>query len=219
MNKKFFYRIIAVAALVFGISSLSVAGVISGSAHDFSTDDWSGGRICIACHAPHHTDTTVNDAPLWNHEVTAQAYTLYSSATLDATIGQPGGLSKLCLSCHDGTVAIDSFGGNAGATFVSGDSNLGSTLNDDHPIGFTYDAALASADGSLHPVNTAVTVGSAGQTKSGTIQSVLLFNDQMECSSCHDVHNTFTASGPGDEENLVRITQAGSNLCLSCHNK
>ena len=216
MNIRAIRLTIIAGAFISGISSVAVAGQITGSDHDFTGESWSGGRICIACHAPHHTDTSVNDAPLWNHAVTAQTYTLYNSATLDAAVGQPGGLSKLCLSCHDGTVAIDSFGGTVGTTFVSGGSNLGAALSDDHPIGFTYDAALATTDGSLHPVTTPVTIGSGGQTKSGTIQSVLLFNDQMECSSCHDVHNTFTADSGVD---LVRITQTGSAMCLACHNK
>ncbi len=195
----------------------AIGGQITGSAHDFTANAWSGGRICIACHAPHHTDTSVTDAPLWNHDVTAQAYTLYNSATLDATVGQPSGLSKLCLSCHDGTVAVDSFGGVTGTNFVSAPSNLGAALNDDHPVGFTYDAALASADGALHdPSSQNATIGSGGQTKSGTIDAVMLFNGKMECSSCHDVHNTFTADAGAK---LVRISQAGSAICLACHNK
>lgn len=208
----------AVASLALMMTAASTqAGQISGSAHDFSTESWAGGRICIACHAPHHTDTTTTDAPLWNHEVTAASYTLYSSATLDASVGQPGGLSKLCLSCHDGTVAVNSFGGTTGTEVVSGRDNLGVALNDDHPIGFIYNSALASTDGSLHdPSAIQATIGSGGQTKTGNIQDVLLFNDRLECSSCHDVHNTFTADS-GDM--LVKITQSGSLMCLACHDK
>lgn len=215
-------RIKSVCRNVLGAALLAfahapMAGQITGSAHDFSGDAWSGGRICIACHAPHHTDLTTTDAPLWNHEVSAATYTLYSSATVDASMGQPGGLSKLCLSCHDGTVAIDSFGGASGGTNVTGTSNLGTNLQDDHPIGFTYDDALATTDGSLHaPSSTNVTIGAGGQTKAGTLQSVMLFNDKMECSSCHDVHNTFTADGGAM---LVKVSQNGSQICLSCHDK
>ena len=208
---------IVFATVLISIARASFGGQITGSAHDFTADAWSGGRICVACHAPHHTDTTVTDAPLWNHAVTAQAYTLYSSATLDASIGQPSGLSKLCLSCHDGTVAVDSFGGVTGSVTVSTASNLGSTLNDDHPVGFTYDSALASLDGALHdPISTNITIGSGGQQKPGTIDTVMLFNGKMECSSCHDVHNTFTADAG---VSLVKVSQSGSALCLACHNK
>jgi hypothetical protein len=199
------------------LSGSVLAGQISGSAHDFSTESWAGGQICIACHAPHHTDTTTTDAPLWNHAVTTASYSLYSSATLDASVGQPGGLSKLCLSCHDGTVAVNSFGGVTGSEVVSGQDNLGVSLNDDHPIGFIYNSSLATQDGSLHdPSSIQTTIGSGGQLKTGTIAEVMLFNDRLECSSCHDVHNTFTADG-GDM--LVRVSQSGSAMCLVCHDK
>ena len=192
------------------------AGTITGSAHDFTSKAWSGGRICVACHAPHNTDTSVSDAPLWNHKNSTQSYTLYSSPTLNAAVGQPSGNSKLCLSCHDGTVAVDSFGGATGSTMISSANNLGTSLKDDHPIGFTYNTALATADGSLwDPASKQVTIGSGTQTKTGSINSVLLYGGKMECASCHDVHNTFTASTSG----LIKVSQNGSAICLACHNK
>lgn len=208
---------IYLVALLLQLAAFSVhSGTITGSAHDFSSKAWSGGRICIACHAPHNTDTSVSDAPLWNHKNSTQVYTLYSSPTLKATVGQPSGGSKLCLSCHDGTVAVDSFGGTTGSTMISSVNNLGSTLKDDHPIGFTYDTALATANGSLwDPASKQVTIGSGTQTKAGSLNSVLLYGGKMECDSCHDVHNTFTAATSG----LIKVSQNGSALCLACHNK
>jgi len=187
---------------------------IVGSAHDFSADAWnSSGEICIACHTPHNASTTVNTA-LWNHDETVATFTLYSSSTLDATdVGQPTGVSKLCLSCHDGTVALDSYGGATGTTFmgtVNSDATFGIDLSNDHPIGFTYDVALAAADdGLFNPTTTASGLGAE-------IDDDMLFgatNDQMECSSCHDVH---------DAENnvsLLRKVNSASALCLTCHNK
>jgi predicted CXXCH cytochrome family protein len=44
---------------------------------------------------------------------------------------------------------------------------------------------------------------------------VMLYTDQVECASCHDVHNTFTAT----TDKLVKITRAGSAICLACHIK
>ena len=194
----------------------NMAGTITGSAHDFTSKAWSGGRICVACHAPHNTNTSVTDAALWSHALSTATYTLYSSATMNAAMGQPSGLSKLCLSCHDGTVAVDSFGGRTGTTLLTGGDSVGTALNNDHPIGLTYNTALASADGSLHdPSTKSVTIGSGGQTKTGTIAATMLYNGKLECSSCHDVHNTFTA-GSG---NLLKISDAGSAMCLACHNK
>jgi predicted CXXCH cytochrome family protein len=206
---------VAAALLLFAARSSS-AGSITGSLHDFTASAWSGGRICVACHTPHKADTSITDAPLWNHKNSTQTYGLYSSATLNATMGQPGSTSKLCLSCHDGTVAVDSFGGATGTTMISAANNIGNSLADDHPIGFTYNAALASADGSLYdPSTKTITIGSGAQTKTGTINAVMLYSGKMECSSCHDVHNTFTVGTTG----LTKMAQAGSQLCFACHNK
>jgi predicted CXXCH cytochrome family protein len=204
-------------------ASAAMSGVITGSAHDFSTGSsaaWSGGKICIACHTPHKSDTSVADAPLWNHANSSASYTLYTSPTLDATNLNLGGNSKLCLSCHDGTVAVNSFGGTTGNVMISTANNIGTNLKDDHPIGFLYDTTLSTKDGSLHDPTSAaktVTIGSGAQTKTGTIASVMLFNGKMECSSCHDVHNTFTVGGANT--GLVKMDSAGSKLCLACHNK
>jgi predicted CXXCH cytochrome family protein len=194
------------------------AGTITGSKHDFTAQAWSGGRICVACHTPHKSDTTVTDAPLWNHKLSTATYTLYSSPTMTASITQPGGNSKLCLSCHDGTVAVNSFGGTTGTTMISAANNLGTNLKASHPIGFTYDTALATADGSLFdPAAKSVTIGSGTQTRTGTISSMLLYGGKMECDSCHDVHNTFTVGAAGS--GLVKVDPSGSKICLACHNK
>ncbi len=195
-------------AFVMLMAQYSVAQ-ITGSDHDFSSETWnSSGEICIVCHTPHNADITVVGAPLWNHEVTSQTFTLYASATLDAVVGQPLASSKLCLSCHDGTVAVDNFGGTTtGTIFVGGNDLVGTDLSNDHPISFTYDATLASADGGLFdPTTTSSGLG-------GTINNDLLLGGQVECASCHDVHN---GAGIGF---LLRKTNASSALCLTCHNK
>lgn len=202
------------AALMIGVNA-ALAGTIGGSPHDFSTQGWSGGQICLPCHAAHKTNTTVADAPLWNHALSTAVYTLYVSTTLNATMGQPGGVSKLCLSCHDGTVAINSFGGTTGTTFIGSGDKIGPDLRGEHPIGFIYDAALATADGSIkNPATTNVTIGAGTQTKTGTITATMLYGGKLECASCHDVHNTFTNGGK-----LLKVPSAASAICITCHAK
>jgi len=198
--------------IALAFMSVTAFGQIKGSAHDFSSKSWNpDGEICAVCHTPHNADITVQDAPLWNHEVTTQTFTVYDktvSPTLDATVGQPDGASKLCLSCHDGTVALDNFGGNTGGNnFIDSEHDLGTDLSNDHPVSFVYDATLASTDGGLFdPTTDPSGLG-------GTIKDDLLFNNKLECASCHDVHN-----GSGNED-LLRIDNTGSGLCLTCHNK
>ncbi|MEI6455625.1 MAG: cytochrome c3 family protein [bacterium] len=185
---------------------------IVGSAHDFSAQSWNlSGEICICCHTPHNANITVPDAPLWNHQNTAAVFQLYTSPTFNgaATITQPSGSSKLCLSCHDGTVALENYGTTTNGThFITALNNLGSDLRNDHPISFIYDAALASADQGLWDPTTHLSgIGT------GTIANTMLFNNKMECASCHDVHNSTGYA------HLLLKANTSSALCLTCHNK
>lgn len=217
-NMTFMLYLTAVFGMLYMlVSGTAYAGTITGSAHDLSGKTYTGQQICVVCHTPHGSDTTVAEAPLWNHTLTTKTYTPYSSPSLDATVGQPDGVSKLCLSCHDGTVAIDSFGKFPGTTdYMTGSKAVGADeLKNDHPISFTYNTALATADGALFdPATKTVTIGSGTKTKTGTIAAVMLSAGKVQCSSCHDVHNNFTAA-----TRLLRVTDAGSAICLTCHDK
>ncbi len=199
------------------------AGTIVGTAHDLSGNGYSGGEICVVCHTPHNADTTVTEAPLWNHAITTVNFAMYTSPTFDATQdAQPTGSSKLCLSCHDGVTAIDSFGGNTGNNFITGKKAIGrnADLTDDHPISILYDAALSVTDPGLHdPTATTVIIGEGGdKTRTGTVSALLLPADKVQCSSCHDVHNNFVGPGTNDQP-LLKVSKAGSKICLTCHNK
>jgi len=205
-------RTIKSLLLVCGFALIAQLGFgqIAGTKHDFSAAAWNATtEICIVCHTPHNADITVAEAPLWNHEVTATAtFTLYNTGTFDGsgTIGQPDGSSKLCLSCHDGTVALENFGTTTtGTNFMPANANFGTDLSNDHPISFTYDAALVAADGELFATTTASGLG-------GDIATDMLFAGKVQCASCHDVHGTGIA-------NLLLKSNAGSALCLTCHDK
>ena len=192
-------KVLISLVMFVSLSSICFAG-IAGTAHDFSGAGWnSSGEICIVCHTPHNAQA-LTSAPLWNHTYTTQTFNVYSGFDLDATVGQPSEASKLCLSCHDGTVALDSFGGATGTNPIgSGSANLGTSLTNDHPISMTYDGGLASSDGGL---------------KDPTSQAVaaLLHSGKVECSSCHDVHDNTVAP-------FLRMSNTNSALCLTCHDK
>lgn len=203
MKSRLYERLLSALAggALLLLAAQAYAVGIAGTKHDMSANAWSGGQICIVCHTPHNAKAGYE--PLWNHQVTASVFTLYNSSTLNAAPGQPAGTSKLCLSCHDGTVALENFGTvTTGTTFVTGTQNLGTDLSNDHPVSFTYDAALATADGGL------VTPASASQVVAG----IPLFMSKLECASCHNVHDN--AASP-----FLRTSNAGSALCLKCHNK
>ena len=162
-------------------------------------------EICIFCHTPHNSST---QAPLWNRNNSSSTYIIYNqsvSSTLNASPGQPNGASLLCLSCHDGTIALgsvlssstDIFDGAGGKIPTSSNSNLGTNLSDDHPISFLYNSSLATADMNLKfPPEFPANVD---------------HNSEMQCTSCHDPHN----NQYGD---FLLTTEEFGSLCLKCHN-
>lgn len=219
------------------------AGIV-GSPHDFSSQSWNNDpadpkSVCSACHTPHHADSTV--VPLWSHGTTASSFTMYNNANvpvadLQMTVdSQPAGPSKACLSCHDGTVAVNTYGSTTvgTATYITNSANLGTDLTHSHPISLTYDPAKVGTgtgqDKWLYDPNTTpVLTPDSGTFIPGndmTINGFLLGGkNRLECTSCHDVHNQEgTPFNITSNPKLVKIngTQAGvgSLLCRSCHNK
>jgi len=88
-------------------------------------------QVCVFCHTPH--GATQGVTPLWNRQLSNQTYTPYTSSSLDAnaiqgSLDQPGGSSKLCLSCHDGTIALGSVLSRTQRIEMSGGMMLGHRL-------------------------------------------------------------------------------------------
>jgi formate-dependent nitrite reductase cytochrome c552 subunit len=63
-------------------------------------------EACVYCHVPHESSTA---APLWNRQMPeTTGYVMYSSPHFDSNPGRaPDGISLACLSCHDGSIAVD----------------------------------------------------------------------------------------------------------------
>jgi predicted CXXCH cytochrome family protein len=163
-------------------------------------------QVCVFCHTPHRSQGA---SPLWNHNSSSVTnYIVYSSPTLDAmglTIPQPNGASRLCLSCHDGTVALGSVSSRTtpiamqnGVTKIAGHANLGTDLSGDHPISFVYDQQLAIKDPTLKDPS----------TLKGKVR--LDGEGRMQCTACHDPHDNQFG-------NFLSMDNTGSALCLSCH--
>lgn len=191
---------------------------IVGSVHDFRVQGWvnnGNNEICVVCHTPHNA-VSPQDGPLWNRDLTTSTFTLYAPSTTPGSdiqgtgFNQPTGVSRLCLSCHDGTIAIDAFGGQTG-TETMNDINVAANIGDvvggvgdlrnDHPVAFTFPTTdpeiFANVSG---VVNGLMPLFGTGQ-------------DQMECATCHDVHATNTF------DQLLRVDNDSSGLCLTCHIK
>ena len=177
--------------------NLSISGTGSAKASKES-------EICIFCHTPHNSKA---NSPLWNRSSTGQSYTPYSSSTAKASPGQPTGSSILCLSCHDGTIALGKvlsrqtdISMQSGVTTIpSGAGRLSTDLSDDHPISFNYSSASQN-NGEL-------------KTPSSLNGAVKLdANGELQCTSCHNAHDNKNGK-------FLVLSNTGGQLCESCHIK
>ena len=172
-------------------------------------------QICVYCHVPHNSKkdgSSVPIRPIWNHNVdTTTSWasgTNYWATTFNETaLSAPSGVSILCLSCHDGVIAVDAYGSNAGTTFIpSSDSTfLGTDMRDDHPISVAYPSSgLPNSSFIAAPVGVKVDFGGVAR---------------VECASCHDPHNANVATTGLGIGKFLRVKLGDSAICLSCHDK
>ncbi len=256
MNKKMMLSALGIVAVS---SSIAIAGTtpgsgVLGSIHDMNkyagvTVDTQG-RVCAFCHTPHHalTSTTAGDyLPLWSHTLATTTYQPYASATIDSTISAATmmeGPSKLCMSCHDGSVAVDTHYATTGAVTLNAKDGWGqagiaqtSSLSNDHPIGFVFDASEGGvAAGPVTGDPSTVAPSDAGQdkwirNKEATYLSntALKIKDRlytgslgkqiMTCATCHDVHNKKNVDAANATNYLLLSPNLDSQICLTCHIK
>ena len=186
-------------------------GQITNSAHDFSGYGWSGGEICKPCHTPHFSNTDVGF--LWNHALTTATYTMFEGNSGTA-VADLDSRSRMCMSCHDGTVALDSFGGVNGTTIIDPAGRIGTDLTDDHPIGSSAIYPTAAST-SYNPQNASHRVpGPWGELRLRSwINPSAVEEWVVGCTTCHTVHNT------GNWGHMLRFSNNASHLCLTCHIK
>ncbi len=161
-------------------------------------------ELCVFCHTPHNANPT---GALWNRELSGQVYTLYESSTSKleefGRSEQPTGSSRLCLSCHDGTLALGNLRvpprtGRATLSPLTGKASLGIDLSDDHPVSFYYDRELALQRGRL------------AQPSELIHELPLDAAGRMQCTTCHDPHDD-------PYRKFLRMDDRGGTFCLSCH--
>ncbi len=156
-------------------------------------------RVCVFCHTPHNGSP---DSPLWNKELQPQQYDVYASSSLKAgTLPQPSGPTKLCLSCHDGTIALGAVVNPSGGISMAGNtipggslSNFGLNLTSHHPVSFSYASSLPNSELVATPPSN-LTFGGA---------------DEIHCTTCHEPHTDTYGK-------FLAMDNRFSALCTSCH--
>ncbi len=205
--------VIALAAsAALATPALAQKSAMLGGKHDVRATG-NTGDACAGCHTPHNANTSYK-AVLWNRSYvpTAASFTPYDITTNPdfkggaVSLGSSSATSLLCMSCHDGTSALNAviYTPN-GTTFKTGAAPggalLGTDLSNDHPVGFSYDASIT---GQGAPARLAQTPDPTKVKLFGTTGA-----RRVECSSCHDAHST--ALG------FLRSPNTNSSLCLACH--
>lgn len=196
----------------------------SGNTTSYSSSNYD--EICVFCHTPHKA-VSQDNAPLWNRSGTGDITiaTYYNSTTLESGVSNPASVADnvlasdapLCLSCHDGSSLTNELQNPSNlanpadpleqpnnTNNISGFANLddgftasaGVDLHDDHPIGMVYADVVTGDDSAEWHADPGLN----------------FYNGIMWCSSCHDVHDNTYAP-------FLAADNAGSGLCLKCHDK
>lgn len=174
----------------------------------------------------------------WNRFVPAiENYQFYSdvkSQTLDTAPNKLNPITMLCLSCHDGTMSLDMVVfkpttydpslddsmhmrlndsddiescGKCHNGQVAHDNSvkvLGTDLRNDHPVSMQY-AGIGWKDKDFKPPP------SPDEFNNRTFANgVKLYNGNVECMTCHNVHDP-------SREVLLRVD--AETLCITCHLK
>jgi len=178
---------------------------VVGSKHDFSVTGpgpikaVTETQVCLFCHLTHSGAAKLGNRP----DTHAARYRQYTSSTMTARAPGPSQGTRMCLSCHDGTIAV-------GQTQLSGEirmrgesrivtgssSNLGTDLRRSHPVGIRQGAGPSLR---RPPPGDPVHVDGSGA---------------VECTSCHDPHRE---DGDAIAKKFLVKTNRDSALCTSCH--
>jgi len=212
--KRLFYFMV-----LFTLFSFIVVGQgILKSHHDFTGAFWNGDQSCKPCH---YADVSVKDSLAGLAFKRGKGFASFSKGFQNEYLGQPLGKSKLCLSCHDGTVAEERHVNYRSSFKLTPLGYANVDLHDEHPISIAYNTSRSYLN---DPATTNSGLG-------GSIARDLLENGKIECTSCHDVHLSRSKEGCKschgqdvlNKKGIVSVSLWKNNtysaLCLTCHRK
>lgn len=202
-------------------------------------------QLCVWCHTP-HAGATGGGAPLWNKSITGATFTVYPTTvagTAPATTIYNG--SRICLTCHDGTLAINqvinapgsggvnsagsqvgAWQGTAAGNIIptSSAANLGNNISNDHPVSIEFSAPSAVTDN--NPASLRVTTYALASTTTWLARRTVAnpaISDILVASGGggRTYIECVTCHDPHTEANatFLRATTTASRICLTCHDK
>lgn len=241
------YASAGIAIVLVTLLLASLAGArqdIKNSKHDLSyavtgtykastSDPIQGGttQICVFCHTPHGSNTF---APLWNRTHSLATYVTYTSDVLlglgywaaeDPLSGGTHVKTAICLSCHDGTIALGSVANMPSdipsskleiamrtSKIASASAGyIGTDLSDDHPVAIKYDNSALTGDTELKLPPLAGSIKLYTMASGRAAPSNPQANgDFVECTSCHNPHDN-------EFGKFLVETNQNSQLCMRCH--
>lgn len=254
-------KVIALAAVAVlmgaSTSDAQFTAVIAGGPHDLSngsavrnSNATINGQTCVFCHVPHSGSASM---PLWNRSSpTGAAYQVYTSSTTTVSATSAGvaaGISGACLSCHDGTIAMDvvtnvnglpfgtaptggnvafTAGPNKKATYTNGTGGTANVMGGGLPF-------LGSDLRNDHPVaityQTALTIDPSHYAAitqvgakiyvNGSGGQIPLYGTSTTNATveCASCHDAHNNSLNGTNGGFLRQANTGSQMCKACHNK
>jgi hypothetical protein len=248
---------VAIVLMTSATSYAQFTAVVAGGPHDLSngsavrnSNAAINGQTCVFCHVPHSGSTS---QPLWNRSnPTGAAYQIYTSSTsasVATAAGLASGISGACLSCHDGTIAMDVVtnvnglpfgtaptGGNV--AFTAGPSKKATYANGTGGTANVMSGGLPFLGSDLrndHPVAivyqaalttdpshyAAVTQVGAAIYVNGAAGRIPLYGSSAANATveCASCHDAHNNSLNGTSGGFLRQANTGSQMCLTCHRK
>ncbi len=220
------FTLLATAAL-FGTTTTTAStepGNVASTVHNLSVSGpgeiraLNEDEVCKFCHIPHNA---VIPVPLWGHALSRAQYTvpgIRGAQGARVPAGQPDGSSRLCLSCHDGTVALGEVAGEPRSIAMMGATRLapgrrgylGTHLSGSHAISFIVpDGSMRASDGAEDMGLRPLTVIQADP------DVVLDHRGKMQCTTCHDPHSDRYSQSDRVPRFWVKPTVG--EVCLTCH--
>jgi hypothetical protein len=254
-------RIFVLASvIVLAAASTSYAqftATIAGGPHDLSngsavrnSNTTINGQTCVFCHVPHGGSTNM---PLWNRaSPTGAAYQVYTSSTMTQVptgAAIAAGISGACMSCHDGTIAMDvvtnvnglpfgtgltggsvafTAGPNKKALYSNGTGGTANVMNGGLPFLGTdlrRDHPIAIVYQAVQTADPShynlVTQVGAKIYINGPGGALPLYGTSSATATleCASCHDSHNNSLNGTNGGFLRVANTGSAMCKTCHNK